>query len=162
MAAPKKKIVPDAFAVNRKAFHDYLVIETFEAGVALAGTEAKSVRDGRINLRDSYAKFTRSGELYLLNVHISPYQSHPGAHEGDPTRRRKLLLHKAELLRMKTQTEQKGLTMVPLKVYDVRSHIKVQIGMVKGKKMYDKKDDLKKKDLARDMKRDIKNYGIKI
>jgi len=162
MAAPKKKkITPDAFAVNRKAFHDYLVLETYEAGVALAGSEAKAVRDGRINLRDSFAKFSRGGELYLLNVHISPYQ--PGVTaERDPTRRRKLLLHKSELIRMKTQIDQKGLTMVPLKVYDIRSHIKVQIGIVKGKKMYDKKEDLKRKDLARDMKRDIKNYGIKM
>jgi SsrA-binding protein len=139
---------------NRKARHEYFIEETFEAGMVLEGPEAKSLRDGRANLVDSYAK-VKKGEMYLYNMHISPY---PFAHHVnlDPTRTRKLLLTRKEIKRLVGKTEEKGYTMVPLKVYFSGGWAKVEIGLAKGKKKADKRQAIKEKDMKRDMDRERK------
>jgi SsrA-binding protein len=139
---------------NRKARHEYFIEETFEAGMILNGPEAKSLRDGRANLVDSYARVKR-GEVFLFNMHISPY---PFAHyiDLDPKRTRKLLLTKKEIKRIIGKTEEKGYTMVPLKVYFSGGWAKVQVGLAKGKKKADKRQAIKEKDMKRDMDRERK------
>jgi SsrA-binding protein len=144
-------------ASNRKAFHDYFVEETFEAGLSLVGTEVKSLRDGRINLRDSYAEI-RNGEIFLIGVHISPYdQGNIANHE--PMRARKLLLHAREIERIMGKVNEKGFTIVPTKVYFKGSRAKVEIGLARGKRQYDKRADLAKKDAQRDMERALRSRG---
>jgi SsrA-binding protein len=144
-------------ASNRKAFHDYFVEETFEAGLSLVGTEVKSLRDGRINLRDSYAEI-RNGEIFLVGVHISPYdQGNIANHE--PMRARKLLLHAREIERIMGKVNEKGFTIVPTKVYFKGSRAKVEIGLARGKRQYDKRADLAKKDAQRDMERALRSRG---
>jgi len=139
---------------NRKARHEYFIEETFEAGMVLEGPEVKSLRDGRANLVDSYAK-VKKGEMYLYNMHISPY---PFAHHVnlEPTRTRKLLLTRKEIKRLIGKTEEKGYTMVPLKVYFSEGWAKVEIGLAKGKKKADKRQAIKEKDMKRDMDRERK------
>ena len=139
---------------NRKARHEYFIEETFEAGMVLAGPEAKSLRDGRANLVDSYARVKR-GEVFLYNMHISPY---PFAHHVnlDPVRTRKLLLTRKEIKRLIGKTEEKGYTMIPLKVYFSGGWAKVQLGLAKGKKKADKRQAIKEKDMKRDMDRERK------
>ena len=129
--------------VNRQASHNYQLLERFEAGVALTGTEVKSARDGRANLRDSYAAL-KEGEVWLLNCHINPY-SHGGFSNHDPTRSRKLLLHKEEIRRLIGKVRQRGLTLVPTRMYLKRGRIKVELALAKGKRSYDKREALRRR-----------------
>ena len=139
------KIITD----NRKARHDFHIEETFEAGIVLAGTEVKSLRAGRVNLKDSYARVDR-GEVFLYNAHISPYdQGNRFNHE--PLRTRKLLMNKHEIRKLIGQVQEKGLTLVPLKMYFKNGKAKVQLALAKGKKLYDKRDDMAARDAKRDM-----------
>jgi SsrA-binding protein len=140
---------------NRKARHEYHVLERWEAGIALRGTEVKSLRQGRANLQDSFAVFDR-GELWLHNLHISPYDF-GNRYNHDPLRTRKLLLHRQELRKMVGQVEQKGLTLVPLDVYFSRGIAKVTLALVRGKKLHDKRDDLRRRADERDMQRALKD-----
>jgi SsrA-binding protein len=147
------KIVSD----NRQARFLYEILETYEAGIELRGTEVKSIRQGKINLRDGYA-LIRNGEAWLFNVHISPHESASQIFNHDPRRTRKLLLHGQEIRKLIGQVEQKGLTLVPLKVYLKRGWLKVTIGLAKGKKLHDKREDLKRKQEKREIERAVKNY----
>ncbi len=141
-------------ATNRKAYHDYSVEETHEAGVALTGTEIKSVRKGSVNLRDSYAQ-VRNGELWLMNVHIAPYE--PASRQNvDPYRDRKLLLHRNEIMRLMGRVQEKGLTIIPLRMYLKKNRAKVEVGLVRGKKLYDKRETIAKRESAREMQRAVK------
>lgn len=142
-------------AQNRKAKHDYTVVDTMEAGIVLQGTEIKSIRNGRINLKDGFARI-RNGEAYLLNVHISPYEQ-GNIFNHDPLRTRKLLLHKKQIAKLIAETKNTGITIVPLKVYIRNGYAKVLIGLAKGKKQYDKREDLKRKEINREISRTLKN-----
>jgi len=142
-------------AENRKAFHDYHILETFEAGLALLGTEVKAIREGRVNLRDSFASVD-GGEVFLHNVNISPY-SHRGYANHEPLRRRKLLLHKAEIRKLIGKTSEKGLTLVPLRMYFKNGRVKVAVSLAKGKKDYDKRETIKKRDADRETRAAIKS-----
>ncbi|MEI5989130.1 MULTISPECIES: SsrA-binding protein SmpB [Enterococcus] len=142
-------------AQNRKARHDYTVVDTMEAGIVLQGTEIKSIRNGRINLKDGFARI-RNGEAYLLNVHISPYEQ-GNIFNHDPLRTRKLLLHKKQIAKLITETKNTGITIIPLKVYIRNGYAKVLIGLAKGKKQYDKREDLKRKEINREIDRTLKN-----
>ncbi len=145
---------PRDVARNRKAYHDYTVEETHEAGVVLTGTEIKSVRAGSVNLRDSYAE-VRGGEMWLQNVHIAPYE--PASRQNvDPYRARKLLMHRGEIMRLMGRVQEKGLTLVPLRMYLKNNRAKVEIGLVRGKKLYDKREAIAKRDSAREIDRAIK------
>ena len=140
---------------NRKAYHDYFIEEKFEAGIVLQGTEVKSLRDGRVNLRDSYAS-VRNGEVFLHHCHISPY-SHGNIMNHDPIRVRKLLLHKKEINKLLGKTQQKGLTLIPLRIYfSKRSQAKVELGLAKGKKLYDRRESIKTREAGREVERAIK------
>ena len=142
-------------ATNRKAFHDYFIEERYEAGIMLQGTEVKSLREGRVNLQDSYAS-VRGSEVYLHQCHISPY-SHGNIMNHDPTRVRKLLLHKAEIHKLLGKTQQKGLTLVPLRIYfSKRGYAKVELGLDKGKKLYDRRETIKTLEAGREVQRAIK------
>lgn len=141
--------------VNRKARSDYEILETFEAGMSLKGTEVKSLREGRMNLKDSYAAVFE-GELYLLNAHISPY-SHGNIQNHDPLRDRKLLMHKYEIKRLRGKTEERGLTLIPLKVYFSKGKAKVELGLGRGRKQYDKREAIKKRESAREAERELKS-----
>lgn len=144
-------------ATNRKAYHDYHIEETFEAGVALTGTEIKSVRAGSVNLRDSYAQ-VKNGELWLLNVHIAPYE--PASRQNvDPYRNRKLLMHRKEIMRLFGRVQEKGFTLVPLKMYLKKNRAKLEIGLARGKRQYDKREAIGKRDAAREMERALKTRG---
>jgi SsrA-binding protein len=141
-------------ASNRKAYHDYFIEETVEAGIALVGTEVKSLRGGRITLRDSYAEF-RSGELYLVGVHISPYEQ-GNVWNHDPMRVRKLLLHRREIERLEARVNERGYSVVPTKVYFKDGRAKIELGLARGKKLYDKRADMAERDARRDMERSLK------
>jgi SsrA-binding protein len=144
-------------ATNRKASHDYHIEETYETGVALTGTEIKSVRAGSVNLRDSYAQ-VKNGELWLLNVHIAPYE--PASRQNvDPYRDRKLLMHRKEILRLFGRVQEKGLTLVPLRMYLKKNRAKLEIGLARGKRQYDKREAISKRDAAREMDRAVKARG---
>ncbi|MDQ0159557.1 SsrA-binding protein SmpB [Alkalibacillus sp. S2W] len=146
----------NAIATNRKARHDFHIEETFEAGIVLRGTEIKAIRAGRVNLKDSFARVSR-GELYVHNLHISEYeQGNQFNHE--PTRARKLLLHRKEINKLSGETQQKGYSIVPLKMYIKNGVAKLLIGVGRGKKKYDKREDLKQKDMKRDVERALKDY----
>ncbi|MCB5225161.1 MAG: SsrA-binding protein SmpB [Candidatus Cloacimonadaceae bacterium] len=138
---------------NRRALHDYFVIQKFEAGIALEGSEIKSIRAGKVNFKDSYARIF-DGECWLLNLHISPFEK--SSHFiPDPTRKRKLLLHKFEIRRLRVKTEEQGMTIVPLEIFiNEKGLCKVTIALAKGKKTYDKRDALHKKDMERDRERE--------
>ncbi|MBF0302011.1 MAG: SsrA-binding protein SmpB [Desulfamplus sp.] len=141
-------------ASNKKARHDYDISGEIEAGIVLVGTEVKSIRQGKINLKDSYAEI-KNGEVFLRQMHITPYQNaYYDNHE--PLRSRKLLLHNREIKKLIGKVAERGFTIVPLKVYFKNGKIKVQIGLAKGKKLYDKRDTIKKRDIERDMDRDYK------
>src|SRR5216684_1325691 len=144
-----------SIAENRKAYHDYHLLETFEAGVALLGTEVKAIREGRINLRDSFAR-VENGEVYLYNVHISPY-SHRGYADHEPLRRRKLLLHKDEIRKLVGKTVEKGMTLVPVRMYFKKGRVKVAVSLAKGKKEYDKRETIKKRETDRETRAAIKS-----
>ena len=144
-------------ASNRKAYHDYFIDEKYEAGVVLTGTEIKSVRDGRVNLRDSFVRIDKeTNEAWLWNTHISPYGHASAFFNHNPTQARKILLHKREILKLAQKTQQKGLTIVPLRMYLKRGKAKVEIGVGQGKKLYDKRDAMNERDAARDMQRAMK------
>ncbi len=138
-------------AQNRKARHDYFIEETFEAGIVLAGTEVKSIRLGKVNLRDSYADI-RNGEVFVNNMHISPYEMGNIANK-DPMRSRKLLLHKREINKLLGYIQQKGLTLIPLKVYLKGGLVKLELAVARGKKQYDKRQDIARRDAKRAMDR---------
>ncbi|EOV5408282.1 SsrA-binding protein SmpB [Listeria monocytogenes] len=141
-------------AQNKKARHDYAIEETFEAGIVLQGTEIKSVRNARVNLKDSYARIDK-GEIFLHNMHISPYEQ-GNRYNHDPLRTRKLLLHKKQISRLIGETKESGYSIVPLKMYIKDGYAKVLIGVARGKKKYDKRQDLKQKEAKRDIERAFK------
>ena len=140
---------------NRKAFHDYSIEETVEAGVQLAGTEVKSLRDGKANLKDSYV-LIKDSEAFLFNCHISPY-SHGNIMNHEPLRTRKLLLHRKEIERIRGKALQKGYTLVPLKIYFKGSYAKVEVGLAKGKKVYEKRESIKEREAKRTIERAMKS-----
>ena len=141
-------------AVNRKARHDYYVQETYEAGIELFGTEVKSLRQGQVNLKDSWCDI-QNGELFIKQMHISPYEK-GNIFNKDPIRPRKLLMHKREILKLYGTLKQEGLTLVPLSLYFKNSRVKVELGLCKGKKLYDKRDDIAKRDAKRTIDRAMK------
>ena len=140
---------------NRKAFHDYFIEDTLEAGIALSGTEVKSLREGKANLKDSYV-LVKGGEVFLLNCHISPY-SHGNIMNHDPVRTRKLLLHRKEIDRMSGKAAAKGYTLIPLKIYFKASFAKVEIGLAKGKRLFEKRDTIKEREAKREIEKAMKN-----
>ena len=141
-------------ASNRKAYHDYHIDETHEAGVVLTGTEIKSVRAGSVNLRDSYAQ-VRNGEMWLMNVHIAPYE--PASRQNvDPYRDRKMLMHRKEIMRLFGRAQEKGLTLIPLRLYLKKNKAKVEIGLARGKKEYDKREAIAKRESVREIDRAVK------
>ena len=142
-------------STNRKAYHDYLVLEKYEAGIALTGSEVKSVRDGRVNLKDSYA-LIKDEEAVLMNCHISPYEF-ANRMNHDPTRKRKLLLHKAEIRRLIGKIKERGLTLVPLRVYLKGKHVKVEIALVKAKRIWGKREEKRKKAADREVRAAMKH-----
>ena len=146
-------------AKNPVAYHNFNIEDKFEAGIVLTGTEIKSIRAGKVNLKDSYAGF-KDGECYIFSMHISPYE-HGNIFNKDPLRVKKLMLHKAEINKLIGKTKEKGMAIVPLKVYFKGSLVKVEIGLAKGKKLYDKRQDIAKKDQQREASRDfkIRNLG---
>ena len=141
-------------AQNKKAFHDYFVIESMEAGIELCGTEVKSIRNGRVNLKDSWRSID-DGELYIKGMHISPYEQ-GNIFNRDPMRVRRLLMHKREIMRLFGTVKQDGYSLIPLSLYFKGSKVKVQLGLCKGKKLYDKREDMAARDAKRDMQRAIK------
>lgn len=142
-------------AQNKKAYHDYFVDERYEAGIELFGTEVKSIRAGKVNIKESYCDI-KDGEIYAVGMHISPYDQ-GNIYNKDPLRPKKLLLHKKEILKLFGQVSQKGYTLVPLQVYLSRSRVKLEIGLCRGKKLYDKRDDMARSDARRDMERAFKS-----
>ena len=142
-------------ATNRKAYHDYFIQETLEAGMSLLGTEVKSLREGRVNLKEGYVAI-KDNEAFLLNCHISPY-SHGNLQNHDPLRPRKLLLHKKEISRLWGALTQKGLTLLPLKIYFIKGKAKVEIGLAKGKREYEKRATIKEKEDRREIERHLKS-----
>ncbi|MBL1175748.1 SsrA-binding protein SmpB [Pantanalinema sp. GBBB05] len=146
------KIVSD----NRQARFLYEILETYEAGIELFGTEVKSIRAGKANLRDGFA-LVRNGEVFLLNVHISPHHTTSQVFNHDPRRTRKLLLHRDQIRKLTGKVEQQGLTLVPLKMYLKRGWIKIDLALVRGKKLHDKREDVKRRDDQREMQRALKN-----
>ena len=151
----ERELAQANIAENRKAYHDYHLLETFEAGVALLGTEVKAIREGRVNLRDSFARVD-GGEVFLYNVHISPY-SHRGYADHEPLRRRKLLLHKDEIRKLVGKTVEKGMTLVPVRMYFKKGRVKVAVSLAKGKKEYDKRETIKKRETDRETRAAIKS-----
>ncbi len=141
-------------ADNRKAHHDYHILHTYEAGIVLLGTEVKSIREGRVNLRDSFAR-VEDGEVFIYNVHVSPY-SHRGYADHEPTRRRKLLLHKGEIRKLIGKTVERGMTLVPVRMYLKNGRVKVVVGVAKGKKTYDKRETIRRREAERETRRAIK------
>ena len=141
-------------ADNRKARHDYHILETYEAGIALLGTEVKAIREGRVNLRDSYAR-TESGEVWMMNVHISPY-SHRGYADHAETRQRKLLLHRHEIRKLIGRTAEKGLTLVPLQMYFKNGRVKVLVGLARGKQAHDKRETIRRREVDRETRAAVK------
>lgn len=152
--AERQKTGQKTVAQNKKARHDYFVDETYEAGVALCGTEIKSIRRGAVNLKDSYCSF-RGGEMYAVGVHISPYEQ-GNRFNHEPLREKKLLMHRRELRRLQGLVQQKGLTLIPLSLYFSGSHVKMEVGLCRGKKLYDKRDSDAARQAGRDMERHLK------
>ncbi|MBA7636075.1 SsrA-binding protein [subsurface metagenome] len=145
-------------ATNRKAYHDYHVQDSIEAGIALTGTEIKSIRAGRVNLRDAYVR-PEAGELWLLNAHIARYE--PGSYlSHEPTRRRKLLLHRKQIDNLTSQMQEKGITLVPLRLYIKDSIAKVEVALAKGKKLYDKRESIIRREIEREIGRIVKTKRL--
>src|SRR5512142_206477 len=155
MAKTDREQAQTTLADNRKAHHDYHLLETFEAGMVLLGTEVKAIREGRVNLRDSYAR-VEDGEVYLYNVNISPY-SHRGYAEHEPLRRRKLLLHRDEIRKLIGRTVEKGMTLVPVRLYYKNGRVKVAVSLAKGKKEFDKRETIKRREVDRETRAAIKS-----
>jgi SsrA-binding protein len=154
-AAPKQQPVYQTVAGNRRVYHDYFIDETMEAGLVLTGTEVKSVRAGRVNLREAYARIDK-GEAWLWNAHISPYD-HGNRYNHEPQRTRKLLMHRNEIARLNTTMKKKGYTLVPVRIYFKRNHAKVELGLARGKKLYDKRDSIAERDAKRDIERGMRS-----
>jgi SsrA-binding protein len=151
----ERELAQASIAENRKAFHDYHILETYEAGIALLGTEVKSVREGRVNLRDSFARVDK-GEVWLYNVNISSY-SHRGYADHAPLRQRKLLMHRDEIRKLIGRTVEKGMTLVPLRLYFKNGRVKVAVGLAKGKKDYDKRETIKRREVERETRAAVKS-----
>ena len=156
MAKDTMKLV----ANNKKAYHDYFIEEKIECGIALHGTEVKSLRMGKCSIKESFIR-VENGEMFIYGMHISPYEK-GNIFNKDPLRVRKLLLHKAEINKMLGKTKEKGMSIVPLKVYFKGSLVKVEIGLAKGKKLYDKRQDIAKKDQKREAERDFKVRSLRV
>lgn len=154
------KTMGKMIANNKKAYHDYFILETYEAGIALHGTEVKSLRMGKCSVKESFIRI-ENGEMFLYGMHISPYEK-GNIFNKDPLRVRKLLLHKGEINKMLGKTKEKGMAIVPLKVYFKGSLVKVEIGLAKGKKLYDKRQDIAKKDQKREAQRDFKVRNLSV
>ena len=150
---------PKLIANNKKAYHDYFILDTYEAGIALHGTEVKSLRMGQCSIKEAFIRI-ENGEMFIYGMHISPYEK-GNIFNKDPLRTRKLLLHKNEILKMLGKMKEKGIAVIPLKVYLKGSLVKVEIGLARGKKLYDKRDDIAKKDQMREAEREFKvrNFG---
>jgi SsrA-binding protein len=155
---PSKEAAARPLADNRKAGHDYHVLETFEAGLVLLGTEVKAIREGKVNLRDSYCKLER-GEAYLLGAHVGQY-SHTGYGAHDALRPRKLLLRQTELNKLLGKTTEKGLTIVPLRMYMKKGRVKIAIALAKGKKTYDKRETIKRREAERETRAAVKTRRV--
>ncbi len=151
---PKQQGIKQA-AANRKAFHDYFVLDRYEAGIELSGTEVKSIRAGTLNLKDSYC-IVKNGELFVRGMHISPYEK-GNIFNRDPDRIRRLLMHKKEILKLNARVMQEGVALIPLSVYFKDSRVKVEVGLCKGKKLYDKRESDAKRQADRDIDRQMKN-----
>lgn len=151
----KKNVENNTLADNRKAWHDYFIEETYECGIELVGTEVKSIKNGRANLKDSYAEI-RNGEVFVCNVHVSPY-TQGNIFNVDPLRKRKLLLHKSEIDRLLGYTAQQGYTLVPIAMYLKNRRVKVKLAVAQGKKNYDKREAMKEKAAKRDIDRAMKS-----
>ena len=156
MASPRDGV--KVVAHNKKAYHDYFVLEKYEAGIELAGTEVKSVRLGAVNLKDSYCT-VKNGELFVQNLHISPYEK-GNIFNKDPQRPKRLLMHKREIMKLYGQLKQEGLALVPLSVYFKGPLVKVELGLCKGKKLYDKRESIARKEVEREMDRGVKAKNI--
>ena len=154
MAKTDRELAQKIIADNRKAQHDYHLLETFEAGVALLGTEVKSIREGGANLRDSFARI-EAGEVWVYNVHISPYRNR-GYSDHDPTRRRKLLLHRQEIRKLIGKTTERGMTIVPVRMYLKNGSVKIAISLAKGKKAHDKRETIKRRETERETRAAVK------
>lgn len=141
-------------ASNRKAYHDYFVLETYEAGIELYGTEIKSIRNGKVNLKDSFCSVD-NGEMFVIGMHISPYE-HGNIFNRDPMRKKKLLMHKKEIIKLFTQNQQQGLSIIPLKIYIKKGRAKLEIGLCKGKKLHDKRNVAAEKEANRSIERALK------
>ena len=155
MADKKNKSQNRTIAQNKKAYHDYFVEETFEAGIELCGTEVKSIRAGAVNLKDSWCA-VQNGEIFVRGMHISPYEN-GNIFNRDPVRERRLLMHKREIMRLFGLVQQQGLALVPLSLYFKGSRVKVQVGLCRGKQLYDKRESAAKRDAKREMERAVKN-----
>lgn len=153
--AEKNQEQTRTIAQNRKAYHDYFVLESFEAGIELCGTEVKSIRGGGVNLKDTWCAI-QDGEIFVRGMHISPYEQ-GNIFNRDPLRVRKLLMHKREIMRLFGQVQQQGLALIPLSLYFKGSRVKVQVGLCKGKKLYDKRDAAAERDAKRDIDRELKS-----
>ena len=154
---PAKKSGTKQIAVNRKALHDYFVLDRFEAGIELTGTEVKSIRAGTLNMKDCYAR-VKNGELWVQGMHISPYKQ--GSYfNADPDRDRRLLMHRREIIRLGSKVQMEGLALVPLSLYFKDSLVKVELGMCKCKKLYDKRNDAAEKSARREMDRKLKEVN---
>ncbi|MDR3552787.1 MAG: SsrA-binding protein SmpB [Clostridia bacterium] len=150
MPQEEKRVI----AQNKKAWHDYFIEEAFEAGIELCGTEVKSVRMGRVNLKDAWCE-AEGGQLFINGMHVSPYEK-GNIFNKDPLRRRRLLMHRREIMRLHGLSKQAGLTIIPLQVYFKGPHVKLEIGLCKGKRLYDKREDSARRDASREMDRALK------
>ncbi len=144
-------------AQNKKAYHDYFVEEKYEAGIELFGTEVKSIRQGSVNLKDCYCDI-KDGELFVIGMHISPYE-HGNIFNRDPLRKRKLLMHKREIMKLHGLVAQRGMSLIPLSLYFAGSRVKVELGLCRGKKLYDKRDSIAERDANREIDRKMKDYN---
>lgn len=156
--ADKSKNSIKIISQNKKAYHDYFVEERYEAGIELFGTEVKSIRAGRVNIKEAYCDI-KDGEVFVLGMHISPYEQ-GNIFNKDPLRPKRLLLHKREILKLFGLVSQKGYTLVPLQIYLSGSRVKIEIGLCRGKKIYDKREDMAKNDAKRDMERAFKSHSM--
>ena len=154
MAKTERELAQKIIADNRKAHHDYHLLESFEAGIALLGTEVKSIREGGANLRDSFARI-EAGEVWVYNIHISPYRNR-GYSDHDPTRRRKLLLHRQEIRKLIGKTTERGMTIVPVRMYLKNGRVKIAISLAKGKKAHDKRETIKRRETDRETRAAVK------
>ena len=156
MAKKKKKKSPSSIALNKQARRNYEFVETMEAGLVLKGTEVKSLRQGLVSFMDGYINF-KEGEAWLVGVHIAPYD-HAGYTQHEPDRQRKLLLHAREIEKLQNRVEQKGLTVIPVRLYFSKGKIKLEIALAKGRNVHNRKEELKRRDIARDTARQLANF----